>query len=520
MNAPSSFAARFRKLVGLVLKGMVLLLLAGVLRAVYAFRDRSPGYSVSIDIDGGQAAANPRPLRVGFGRVKINPVLGDPKNPVLLAGFGQNRVATRIHDDLWAAACVIDDGYSRVGIIALDAIGFFHDDVVAVRRQVSGEAKLDYSIVCSTHNHSTPDLMGLWGKDYLHTGVDSSYRKAVIANAAKALEHAALALQPAAVAFHDIKTPPAGLVADTRKPIVFDPDIRVMHFTRPGTRVTIGSLVGWANHPETPWSDNTEVTADFPGVLRDVLENGAQSGGKQLLAGLGGMHVYVNGAVGGLMTPHPSLTVTNPLDQVLYTKPSHDKTRALGQNLAGRIIASLPHTDTTATTSLPISVRARTLELPIDNNGFLLAPVIGLIDRGHSRWKHFRTEVALLTLGDASIACIPGEIYPEIVNGGIERPPGGDFPMDPLEVPPIRDLMPGKIKFIFGLANDEIGYIIPKSEWDQKSPYLYDAKKPPYGEINSVGPDTARLIHSAIRELCRASASGGSSNSSPAKRSP
>jgi len=67
----------------------------------------------------------------------------------------------------------------------------------------------------------------------------------------------------------------------------------------------------------------------------------------------------------------------------------------------------------------------------------------------------------------------------------------------------LRELMPGKIKFVFGLANDEVGYLVPKSEWDQKPPYLYGAKGPPYGEINSCGPDTARLIHGALAEFCR-----------------
>ena len=110
--------------------------------------------------------------------------------------------------------------------------------------------------------------------------------------------------------------------------------------------------------------------------------------------------------------------------------------------------------------------------------------------------------MALVSLGEASIACIPGEIYPEIVNGGIEKAPGGDFQIDPVETPPIRELMPGKIKFVFGLANDEIGYIIPKSEWDHKAPYLYGAKKKPYGEINSCGPEVAPRIHAAFRELC------------------
>ena len=34
--------------------------------------------------------------------------------------------------------------------------------------------------------------------------------------------------------------------------------------------------------------------------------------------------------------------------------------------------------------------------------------------------------------------------------------------------------MKGEYKFVFGLANDEIGYIIPKSEWDEVPPYLYN----------------------------------------------
>ena len=62
--------------------------------------------------------------------------------------------------------------------------------------------------------------------------------------------------------------------------------------------------------------------------------------------------------------------------------------------------------------------------------------------------------------------------------------------------------MPGRIKFVFGLANDEVGYLIPKSEWDEKPPYLYGATHAPYGEINSVGPDAAGCVHAALKQLC------------------
>ncbi len=487
---------------------LALLLLAGFGRGCYAFRDRLPGYHVDINISPAKATSAPRPLRVGFGRVKINHDLSNPEKPVWLAGFSNHRAATAIHDDLWAIACVLDDGYTRVGVVGLDAIGFFHDDAVAVRRACAAEWKLDYTIVCSMHNHTTPDLMGLWGKDPLHTGVDPAYRKQVIAAATKSLGDAVAALQPARVAFHEIPTPPDGLVADTRKPIVFDPDIRVMHFTNPTNGATIGSLVGWGNHPETPWGQNTEITADFCGYLRDALENGITQDGKTFMPGVGGIHLYINGAVGGLMTTHPSVTVRDPVSNQDLKEPSHEKTRAVGRQLALRVLPKLADKNSPASEFAPISLRARTIEMPIANKLFLAAGFLGLIDRGHVHWRTMRTEVALLTFGDASIACVPGEIYPEIVNGGIERAPGGDFDIEPLEVPPLRELMPGKIKFVFGLANDELGYIIPKSEWDEKPPHLYGSKGV-YGEVNSCGPDTAGLLHTALKEFCQENKAGG-----------
>lgn len=481
---------------------LVVLAAALVLRGLYAFRDRSPGYQLDLRLGPSSASATPKPLRVGFGRVKINPDLSDPRRPVWLAGFSQNRAATGIHDDLWAVACVLDDGDTRIGIVGLDAIGFFHDDVIAVRRACRPEWKLDYAIVCAMHNHSTPDLMGLWGPNPLRSGVDERYRRQVISAAAQALGDATAALQPALVAFHEIPMSPDGLVADTRKPIVFDPDIRVMHFTSPTQGTTIGTIVGWANHPETPWSKNTEITADFCGFLRETLEHGFSHDGHTFARGLGGIHLYVNGAVGGLMTTHPTVTVHDPWLNQDFKEPSHDKSRAVAHRLAAGILPQLVKAGAPATNAVAISVRARTLELPVDNKLFLAASYLGLLDRGHAHWKKMRTEVALVTIGEASIACVPGEIYPEIVNGGIEHPEGADFDLAPLEVPPLRELMPGRIKFVFGLANDELGYLIPKSEWDVAPPHLYGSQGV-YGEVNSCGPDSAWLLHQALGALCR-----------------
>ncbi len=491
------FLKRFAKWTAVV---VVVVAIAAVARGCHAFRDRTPNYSLDVKIKPGSA---PKALRAGFGRVAINPNLSNTNAPVWLAGFSHNRAATGIHDDLEATACVVDDGNTRVGIVALDAIGFFHDDVIRVRERCARKLQLNYVVVCSTHDHSAPDLMGLWGPSYTKTGVSADYREQVIAGAVKALEQAVANLSLARLRSFNIKAPTEGLVADTRQPQVFDPDIRLMAFTDPGTGRMLGSIVGWANHPETVWSRNTEVTADYCGYLRKALESGVYDGNRELAPGVGGIHVYLNGAVGGLISTTPGVTVRDPFLGQDFKEPSHEKARAVGHKVAALVLPALRDTNAPAATQVSIGVRAGTFLVPLDNRLYLLACYLGLMDRGQAGWMKLRTETALITIGDVSLACVPGEIYPEIVNGGVENPEGADFRIAPQEVPPIRDMMPGRVKFIIGLANDELGYMVPKSQWDSKAPFTYGRKSAPYGEINSCGPQTGYLVWAHLAEMIR-----------------
>ncbi len=132
---------------------------------------------------------------------------------------------------------------------------------------------------------------------------------------------------------------------------------------------------------------------------------------------------------------------------------------------------------------------------------FKLAATLGILDFGMTGWFKVRSELAAFTLGPASFLSVPGEIYPEIINGGVEAPDGQDYDIEPIETPGLRELMPGKYRFVIGLSNDEIGYIIPKSQWDAKAPYTYADKNGPYGEENSVGPETAPIIYKGLAEM-------------------
>ena len=219
--------------------------------------------------------------------------------------------------------------------------------------------------------------------------------------------------------------------------------------------------------------------------------------------GLGGTAVYISSSVGGLMTTRPSFPIPDPFTGENLTGATFEKAKAQGQQIGLLILDALKRNDAVEVNKANIRLRAKTISIPLANNNFRLGFALGVINHGTTGWMNVRTEISAFEIGPASFITIPGEIYPEIVNGGVVSPPGQDFNISPLEVPPLRSFMAGEFKFVFGLANDEIGYIIPKSEWDEEPPYLYNADDSPYGEENSIGPEAAPIVYNSLVELLR-----------------
>jgi hypothetical protein len=42
---------------------------------------------------------------------------------------------------------------------------------------------------------------------------------------------------------------------------------------------------------------------------------------------------------------------------------------------------------------------------------------------------------------------------------------------------------------------------VAKRQWDEKPPFCYGRKTAQYGEVNSLGPDTAPLLCEAFKKL-------------------
>ena len=505
---------------------LVLLLLLALIFAQYHRRDRNPGYSLNLRLPA--AAKHPVSLQVGISRRPITPQLPDTWvdadsngryepdqgdryidqngngqfDAFWLAGFHNNRPAVSVHDDLWARVIVMDDGATCIALAAIDAIGFFHDDVIDVRKQVKEKPwPIDHVIICATHNHETPDLMGLWGPTVFRSGVNKAYRRFVKTQIVQAIADAYGHRQPATLLAGRIDSTARDLVRDTRPPRVLDDAIHLLQFRSVATDSLLGLLLNWGDHPETLASENLQITADFCHYWLFGIEQGIIYDDQVKRAGLGGIAVFANGCVGGLMTTL-GYEVHDPWLNKNFKKPSFDKARAQGFRLADKVLDHVANGPWEKVDHPQLGLYAQTFSLPVKNNLFNLGGALKVLDRGFSGWNKVRSEINLVTIGDAvSLLMLPGEIYPEIVNGGVDLPQGSDLGGPVIEKPALRELMPGRFKLVIGLANDEVGYVLPKSQWDVEKPYTYNAKKAPYGEINSLGPNTGPIIYTIAKGM-------------------
>ncbi len=424
---------------------------------------------------------------------------------VWMAGFQNKRAAQRVKDDLMAVTTVIDDGQIRIGIISADTIGLMRKFILSVREDVPAEWGLDYIMVHATHNHEGPDTQGLWGPGFLKSGVDEGYMQQLKTAFIRSLKIAIDNLEPAEMSLALIPTNPLTPIKDKRKPIVIDDDIRAILFNRPDGSI-IGSLINFGIHVELTWDKNLELTADVAGYLRRGISEGIYYDDQLIRTGLGGTTLWLTGNIGGLMTSGPTDPIYDPVLEKMLTKPSHDKARAYGYSLANSVIEAFQAGDFKQSPKPSISVHSTEIELGIENFMLSLGTLLGVIDSDPKfslmpPFIRYFSEVAFIQIGDASITGVPGELYPEIAVGGIENPVGADYDIAPQEVPHLRSQFPNKLNLMVNLANDAIGYIIPKSEWDDEAPWIYGENEETYGEVVSLGPNTALKIHENLVKL-------------------
>ncbi|OGR90728.1 MAG: hypothetical protein A3J74_05760 [Elusimicrobia bacterium RIFCSPHIGHO2_02_FULL_57_9] len=457
------------------------------------------------------------------GKVDITPDL--KKETVWLAGYGaKGRKPQGIHDRLYARAMVVSDGQRTVALVGLDSIGIFREDVERMRRLLGWNGGERYLFISATHLHSGPDTLGLWGRFPGVSGVDKRYHRRMIESIAGLIRDLSSRLEEAEIAAAGTILDPRGLCKDSRDPVVIDPELNAVQI-RPKGRgdAPIATLVRWSCHPEVLMRDNFHITADYPGELCAHIE------GKN-----GGACIFQSGVVGGLLTPDSDKTKQS-------SERQFSESRRIGRKVADAALKILQGASFRASGDLMFE--SKILRIPVENSRYLLflpSLTFGhrLMDReGRSlsrlapyylALRHLvffplperlspwiETEISRVRIGPVEWLGIPGELFPELALGGYDgrfrfgHPLIGPSNPNPPELaqaprgPYLRQKLKGKHGILVGLANDELGYIIPEYDFQATRGRIMEPRPSGthYEETNSIGPSATRMLMQAYGEM-------------------
>jgi len=388
-------------------------------------------------------------LRAGAAKRVITPQM-----PVYLAGLSNNRLSIGVHDPLYARSVVFEDGKTRLGLVSLDLIGLIRQDVQSIQEKLrEAGVETDHTILTCTHVHSGPDTIGIWGPDELTSGVNPDYMEYLQKQIVACILEAQRTMQPAKLLLGQAEIPPKGVSRNVRVPTLIDHTLGFMQFVDTNDK-SIANVVNFTAHPEVLWSDSKYITADYvASVYREVDSE------------LGGITLFINGALGGMVT------VDNRGEDG-EDRNTFSEAERIGNIVARRAIeaaANAQEQESTAIAFLHGAVR-----VPMENPGFLMLTEAGILPKEMFRNGYVETEVNVIQIGDAQIATFPGEVLPKL---GLR----------------VKDAMSVPYKFVFGLANDELGYIIPAEDFSNE---LYD-----YERSMSVGSQIGPATTGKILEL-------------------
>ena len=391
----------------------------------------------------------PGRLLAGAAEAVINPPAG-----AFLAGYDQNRKSTGVHDNLYVKAVVVSNRLNALALVTIDCIGLPYPIVQQIRDAV--ELRLspdvfnaDQIVVSSTHTHSGPDVIGIWGRDMQHTGTDSAYMHFLVDAAAGTIVKAWKHRQAVIVKYAET-TFGKGWVENISDSTEIDRTATILQFATPGGK-NIATLTNFACHPTFLGRENTLVSADFPSGFY-----------KQMKKDVGGINLYLQGAIGGWVQP----------EKVARTFEEAEKR---GAALATVVTGALKQSKNLEGTA--ISFASQRFEMPVANTMFLQLAGAGVIKRDMGEGTP--TEVAWFSIGNATFATHPGET-------------------SPLYAFATKKLMTGGgPKFVLGLGQDELGYIL-KPEFFEANTTLYAT---PYLTGMSPGREAGAVMMQVIKEL-------------------
>jgi hypothetical protein len=369
---------------------------------------------------------------------------------------GMLREEFKVHDPLKARCAVFVRDDLKVAVVGADLFGMLKSEIDPIEKRLR-EKGIDHLLFAMSHNHAAPDTIGIYGfYPEMHVQrIQEQVYQCVLSAAAKTERVRELVCGVRELPLEGARVP--GLFRNARNPGIVDPAMTVVEARGEGGK-PLATIVHFACHVEGLEDGPKDISADFPGYMCDRLreQRGAQA-------------IFLNGAVGGMVSGDTRAR-------------THEEAKRAGERLADLAVdvagSAEPYETLTldifpVDSGLPLSFDRRRLEIPVTNARFNLFQKIS----GNRRpWKQGRvvTELFVFRLCDVTMLTVPGEVLPELSFEILEH-------------------MGGCVPMIVGLANDELGYIIP----------AYDFRADAYEESMSVGPAAGPLVKECALRLLK-----------------
>lgn len=383
---------------------------------------------------------------------------------VWMAGYQSYRAAQGVHDPITVGALVLSLNEEYVAIVGIDVLGLLENRSRDLRDALEAEGfDRNRLIVSSSHAHSAPDVVGIWGMDTdLISGTYAPFMDALEGNMEDVLRLAAadmVAVAPTQGLTYMSSDPTMngvpfggvnpndrmlGGINDIRDPIVPADGVWALALDNAdGSR--LATLVSSSGHPEVSGSDHSLLSSDFVGYTRDYIDQHD-----------GGTTLYVSGALGGMQSaggstlPAIDEAGNRILDDAgaptfIEDADGWEGTRTWGVEVAQAAQAAL--TDTSAWDA--ITVKERDLLIPVNNLSFKLAFQTHLLDTPDeyvvrdASCPGWGTDPDLfgcvpagiwqIGLGPNTLATAPGELMPELFYGVPDEPAMADAALRPTD---------------------------------------------------------------------------------------
>ncbi len=389
-----------------------------------------------------------------------------------IAGYHNGLHPEGVLDPQKVKAFWIDNGETSLMLISVDCIALDGGTVSLIRSALKDFTKKSGcgSVnVISTHTHAGVDTLGLWG-DVGINGKNEAFMSQIIEKSVYTAEKAYESRCAGKIYYSSTVT--RGMQADSRKPGVCDSNLYQLRFEAENGKNTSVRVVSFAAHAESLRSENRMISADFVASLSDKVY--AESGDRL---------IFLPGAIGGLiMTP-----VYDGGDLV-------NNMKITGEKLANYVLSPSEECELAP----KIAFSRVEFETKLENTLFLYYKFLGILGSEIKRDAFgnytVKSEVSMIALGDVTLSLIPGEIFPELVDAPKDSVYGGGLSE-------IAENYGNKNNIFVGLANDELGYIVPEVDFvlHPDTPYLAEAEGH-YEETNSVGKGCGADIAAAYRE--------------------